>query len=765
MSSLFRFRFIYRFSMVVENFSVISSVTSSRRSTSTTRSASTSSRIRTFQPQYQQSADGNGSAVAIAENPFVGVARSFTRTIHGNVNFSTSGTGSASPLSPGGEKPPLSSSSSTPQIEFSPEEEELFELLKQVIAETNLRTTLRVAGGWVRDKLLATKEFRQRYEGAGGGLSSSQQSKGRKGTGIIGGGLIVNGSSSGKSLADPHNMKQPVDIDIALDDMLGREFADRLNEWLSTHGREIVSVGMVLKNPEKSKHLETATMKVNQFWIDFVNLRAEEYAGDSRIPDLMRIGTAEEDAFRRDLTINSLFYNINTGAVEDLTGRGVQDLRKGVVATPLPPLTTLLDDPLRVLRSVRFAARLRFSMDEALRDAAQDARVREALALKVSRERVGGEVDLMLRSYDPVGAMRLLINLKLIDTVFPISEGEISKEEARDVFYRGLVLLSTTHDHLCDCKRQPPVWCQAKRTRNAVAYGTDEQMLIDDEESRRLLWYASFLKPLRDRKEKTRSGREEPNTKSRRQGKKAHQSIVMKLMIDDLKRSVRDAEDVERIQKAAEEFTKLIIEGGAISASTILLSGIRIQYRDQADGEIFNESTMNDYITCTMTAPRGQEAQYVVDPVTEQDPMWLHAMEFRLLCSKLLLKINNRWRAALILSLSEQLALVNELEIDYAIEGDVVDQINEDLRKRIIAQYDTFAAALVQLGLIGIWNQKPLIDGDQLKEQDVLPNLPYGPMFREVMDEQIDWMTTHPGGDRDALVEQLQTVFPAFAPK
>eukprot|EP00553_Chaetoceros_curvisetus_P009785 CAMPEP_0204633412 /NCGR_PEP_ID=MMETSP0717-20131115/27121_1 /ASSEMBLY_ACC=CAM_ASM_000666 /TAXON_ID=230516 /ORGANISM="Chaetoceros curvisetus" /LENGTH=49 /DNA_ID= /DNA_START= /DNA_END= /DNA_ORIENTATION= len=49
-------------------------------------------------------------------------------------------------------------------------------------------------------------------------------------------------------------------------------------------------------------------MKVNSFWIDFVNLRAEEYTEESRIPDLMRIGTAEEDAFRRDLTINSLFY-------------------------------------------------------------------------------------------------------------------------------------------------------------------------------------------------------------------------------------------------------------------------------------------------------------------------------------------------------------------------------------------------------------------------------------------------------------------------
>eukprot|EP00523_Entomoneis_sp_CCMP467_P010595 CAMPEP_0168738108 /NCGR_PEP_ID=MMETSP0724-20121128/10757_1 /TAXON_ID=265536 /ORGANISM="Amphiprora sp., Strain CCMP467" /LENGTH=504 /DNA_ID=CAMNT_0008785429 /DNA_START=165 /DNA_END=1676 /DNA_ORIENTATION=+ len=164
--------------------------------------------------------------------------------------------------------------------------------------------------------------------------------------------------------------QKPVDIDIALDDMLGREFAEHLNDYLSSQGEETHSVGVVLKNPEKSKHLETATMKVGTFWIDFVNLRAEEYTQDSRIPDLMRIGTASEDAFRRDLTINALFYNINTGEVEDWTGRGFDDLRKGIVATPLPPLTTLLDDPLRVLRSVRFAARLRFTMDDELTQAA-----------------------------------------------------------------------------------------------------------------------------------------------------------------------------------------------------------------------------------------------------------------------------------------------------------------------------------------------------------------------------------------------------------
>lgn len=83
-----------------------------------------------------------------------------------------------------------------------------------------------------------------------------------------------------------------------------------------------------------------------------MNLRTEAYTESSRIPS-MDIGGPEEDAFRRDLTINSLFYNVNTGAVEDYVGRGMEDIRNQIIRTPLPALTTLLDDPLRVLRAVR----------------------------------------------------------------------------------------------------------------------------------------------------------------------------------------------------------------------------------------------------------------------------------------------------------------------------------------------------------------------------------------------------------------------------
>lgn len=110
-------------------------------------------------------------------------------------------------------------------------------------------------------------------------------------------------------------------------------------------------------------------------------------------------GTPYEDAVRRDTTINSLFFNVHTRRVEDLTGTGIADLQEGIVRTPLEALQTFTDDPLRVLRCIRFAARLGYSLDDGIwdcLDGEQGQHVRAALRDKVSRERVGIEVDKML---------------------------------------------------------------------------------------------------------------------------------------------------------------------------------------------------------------------------------------------------------------------------------------------------------------------------------------------------------------------------------
>lgn len=249
-------------------------------------------------------------------------------------------------------------------------EQKIFDILLNVVKERAPSTTLRVAGGWVRDKLL--------------GIDSK-------------------------------------DIDIAIDNMSGEKFANLVHDWMKENGFETRSVGVIEANPDQSKHLETATTFILGLPIDFVNLRTETYA-DSRIPTV-EAGTPEEDAYRRDLTINALFYNINTGEVEDLTGRGIEDLKNGVIRTPLDPHTTFKDDPLRILRAIRFATRYGFKLSPELIEAAKDPEIQSALGSKVSRERVGSELKGMLKTKNPAEALRIIKDLGLRDVVFRTPEG------------------------------------------------------------------------------------------------------------------------------------------------------------------------------------------------------------------------------------------------------------------------------------------------------------------------------------------------------
>ena len=145
-----------------------------------------------------------------------------------------------------------------------------------------------------------------------------------------------------------------------------------------THGKISAGYGVIKANSEKSKHLETATIRVLGYPIDLVNLRSETYTESSRVP-VIDIGTPLQDAMRRDLTINAMFYNINTEKIEDFTGRGLFDLKEGICRTPLEPLQTFLDDPLRTIRTIRFANRFEYKIDPIILDAAKDPRVRDCM--------------------------------------------------------------------------------------------------------------------------------------------------------------------------------------------------------------------------------------------------------------------------------------------------------------------------------------------------------------------------------------------------
>ena len=193
------------------------------------------------------------------------------------------------------------------------------------------------------------------------------------------------------------------DIDIGISSMTGSEFGRMMKQYLTDskplakYGKGILGrLAEIVANPEKSKHLDTVTTNLLGFEVDFVNLRKEEYAEHSRIPT-MTFGSPKDDALRRDATVNALFYNLSTKEIEDFTGRGLEDMRLKIIRTPLSPHQTFQDDPLRILRCIRFASKLGYEIDSDTKVSMGDAEIKSALREKISRERVGIEIDKMLR--------------------------------------------------------------------------------------------------------------------------------------------------------------------------------------------------------------------------------------------------------------------------------------------------------------------------------------------------------------------------------
>ncbi|EZF23281.1 hypothetical protein H112_03996 [Trichophyton rubrum D6] len=222
------------------------------------------------------------------------------------------------------------------------------------------------------------------------------------------------------------------DIDVGISTMTGYEFGLALKEYLDIpenlerykahypeHALKGVIGGLhkIAANPEKSKHLETTTIRVFGFDVDLVNLRKETYTDTSRNPQV-EFGTAEEDALRRDATVNALFYNLHTGEVEDFTGMGLSDMEAKLIRTPLAPYQTFKDDPLRVLRLIRFASRLGYTIDPNTEESMCDDDIKHSLRLKISQERIGIEIEKMLRGPDPLGALMIINRLGLYDTIF-----------------------------------------------------------------------------------------------------------------------------------------------------------------------------------------------------------------------------------------------------------------------------------------------------------------------------------------------------------
>ncbi len=166
------------------------------------------------------------------------------------------------------------------------------------------------------------------------------------------------------------------------------------------------------------RNFGTAQVLMGGMELEFVGARKESYNRGSRKP-IVEDGTLEDDLSRRDFTINALALCVNSGEcfgeVVDMFG-GIGDLDKGLIRTPLDPDITFSDDPLRMLRAVRFAARLGFTIVPETMEAIR----RNASRLEIiSRERVADELCKMMQSDSPSRAWMLLSETHLLPLVLP----------------------------------------------------------------------------------------------------------------------------------------------------------------------------------------------------------------------------------------------------------------------------------------------------------------------------------------------------------
>ena len=232
------------------------------------------------------------------------------------------------------------------------------------------------------------------------------------------------------------------------DKLLGRETKDA--DFVCV-GDGIVLAKEVAKqfNPvpqvDVFKTFGTAHIKIeNDFDIEFVGARRESYNVDSRKPDV-EPGTIAEDQNRRDFTINALAISLNNANYGKLIDpfNGVEDLNNKIIRTPLDPLKTFSDDPLRMMRAIRFASQLGFVIESTTWQGIKDSANRIKI---ISQERITDELNKIILSPKPSVGFELLYKSGLLKIIFPpmvdLAGAEyIDGKGHKDNFYHTLQVL------------------------------------------------------------------------------------------------------------------------------------------------------------------------------------------------------------------------------------------------------------------------------------------------------------------------------------
>ncbi len=231
---------------------------------------------------------------------------------------------------------------------------------------------------------------------------------------------------------------------------LGRESKDI---DVVTIGKGIELAELVHKQLGEEAHLSvfknfgTAQVKINDLEIEFVGARKESYNRDSRKP-IVEDGTLENDQDRRDFTINALAIGLSKSNFGKLLDpfNGVGDIENKILRTPLAPEVTYSDDPLRMMRAIRFSSQLGFTIEKESLDAISKNKSRISI---VSKERITDELNKIILSPIPSVGFKLLFDTGLLHLIFPemvklYGIETINGKSHKDNFYHTLEVLDNT---------------------------------------------------------------------------------------------------------------------------------------------------------------------------------------------------------------------------------------------------------------------------------------------------------------------------------
>ena len=236
------------------------------------------------------------------------------------------------------------------------------------------------------------------------------------------------------------------------DFLLGRDFKKDIDIVAIGSGIELaLKVSELLpKKPKVQvfKTYGTAMLRFEDTEIEFVGARKESYHFESRNP-VVENGTLEDDQNRRDFTINALALSLNPNTFGDLVDpfNGVNDLENKIIKTPLDPDITYSDDPLRMMRAIRFATQLNFEIEEN----SLDSITKNAERIKIiSGERIVDELNKILSTEKPSIGFLLLYKTRLLDIILPELTAlnqveEIEGHTHKNNFYHTLEVV----DNIC----------------------------------------------------------------------------------------------------------------------------------------------------------------------------------------------------------------------------------------------------------------------------------------------------------------------------